>query len=338
MKTNQIAKLSQEYFLLSQAQSVTDEARGAIGNFVHEHYDPNNKIASIAAFLTPGLLFKTGFRTIAVIVMIAEALGFDLRGFWTEVVDYITSFFKQHGEGAALPLNNIVSSTFDKHFTGEPDPKQINALQQQHVFSAKEYALIKQGRVSKSIFTKLKDKLVPIIVWVMKVGLMSVGFNIAIDTTKHFLGTDKPADASQESPSSGAPQQAQQSPESEADEYRQYQQQQQVQQKLNYQPTQELIEMHKNDMNDVWLLEVDMSNLENELLRWILTAYPTFKEKNFVSEIQSSTPFKDVVALFWRRNKLAPGLGVLAVPRPFERKIDIVNAIVGALINQMRST
>ena len=332
METNQITKLSKDYFLLTQAQSVGDEIRGAISNFVHEHYDPNNKIASIAAFLTPGILFKTGFRTIAVLVMVAEALGFDLKGFWSEVVNYITSFFKQNGENASLPLNDIISSTFDKHFSGEPDPQQIQALEQHHIFSSREYTLIKQGKVSRSIISKLKDKFVPIVSWVMRAALMSVGFNVAVDVAKHYLGKPSTPSDSQEGSPSSAPKQ---SPEGEADEYRQYQQQQQIQQKLKYQPTPELTELHKNDMNAVWLLEVDMSNLENELMRWILTAYPALKEQNFSAEVQSSTAFKNIIALFWRRNKLAPGLGILAVPRPFERKIDMVNAVVSSIVSQM---
>jgi hypothetical protein len=313
---------------------------GGIESYVKSIYDPRRPAASIAAFIAPGLLWKLRFHWLMILYTVAEALGFDWKSFWSTVGRGIASLVKPFlglngrvrkkipGDVATSHIRDVVNNAFSNNFSGEVDTGALLNIVKKHKFDSdinealdiKSVALklqnnpiIKEAIGIPSVFKmKLVRFFTKIIVWLVITSLVSLGLvsaaGAASGAIKHFTDSEDGEESAENN-------------EGDQPIY-----------KLTVSPNapQDMFTVHPNNMSNVWLERGDINNINNILVGWVKSIYPTLNIEN----IQSSSAFNSVLNKFRTRNRLASGLGVISIPRPYERKADVVSAIVNEFLRQ----
>ena len=319
-KNDSMIVLAQQDIIGSVAESVK--------NYVSDIYDPNRKLASIMAFIGPGLLWKLNFPWLSVLYTVAEALGFDWKSFWSDVGRGIVRFVRaiiSSGTKAApdemnTQVNDVVSTSFNNNFTGEIDKTKLMNIALQNKLGAdisnamelkvfalefrKNKNLIKTAQASL-LRGKLARFFIKTITWLVKTALISLGFGSAAAAVSGLLGVNR--EPSEDNDSLNA---------------------------LEVSPNApgEMFEVHPNDMSRVWIERGDINSIDGLLKNWIVSIYPQLNDK--IDEVASSSGYRSMLAKFRERNSLAMGLGMLSIPRPYQRKADIVSEIVSQYLRE----
>lgn len=327
-KDEGLVVFAQEGIIGSVAQGVKD--------YVMSQFDRNRPIASIAAFLGRGLLWSMGFKWMSVLYTVAEALGFDWKAFWSSVGRGITTFAKTimgskekpSEEEASQKINDVVEDSFKNNFSGDVDKGRLLDIAQgkyasdlQNALQLKAIAIkIQDGKLKKtanvlSLFRgKLSRFFIKTIGWLIRTALVSLGLVAGAGAVTGLLGmkpnvsNDSPDSTDSENPSS---------PQAPAMRF-----------KVSPNVSRDMFTVHPNNMSSVWIERADIQNVDSLLQSWIINIYPQLKQ--YISQIESSAPFQSMVAKFTARNRLANGLGMLSIPRPYQRKADIVSEIVSS--------
>lgn len=321
-------------------ESVIESIAGSVKDYVTSLFDPKRPVASVVSFLGKGLLFSTGFRWISVFYTLAEVLGFDWISFWSglgnsikELVEEIIQYKSKPSEkNLAAKINPIVSQEVDSNFTGTVDKKRLLELSKRAELSftnigrtkfaadlndaieLKELALriessksfVKESAWSARLLKgKLGSFFKRIIPWLIRVALTSIGLTTGGGAAAALLGGKKPL----------------------ANDEENYQQ---VNLQISQNVPKEFFTPHRNDLSNVWVERGSIDDMENLLLNWVLSSYPQLSDKT--DAIRNSSSFQSMLSKFRTRNRLASGLGIFSVPKPYQRKIDIVSAIVNGFL------
>lgn len=91
-----------------------------------------------------------------------------------------------------------------------------------------------------------------------------------------------------------------------------------------------MTQFHENGPAGSWMVKGTVDDIEAILMKWVLSAYPVLAPHQ--EQLSASTAMHTVYNKFLQRNKMAQGLQVLAVPAPYETKIDIVAEIVNGFL------
>jgi hypothetical protein len=304
---------------LAGAADILQGAEGAIKSYVETTFDKTRPIASIASFLTGGLLWSLKSKKLAVLYMVAGALGFDWKAFWDALGKSVVAIVQEiHGgnksatdEEATSKINQTVASIFPSHFTGNVDMSKVLDLTKK-VFSNDLNTALKQGdKLVKTagIGTQLISFFTSAISWAVKAALVAAGVWIGGSAVKHMMGgksEEKPQSPSEQS----VPQNVL---------------------KISPSASPDLFTPNRNDLSSVWIEHGDIDQIEDELAGWVVDAYPQFSQ--YTSQLKSSSPFQAMVNAFKQRNRLASGIGLISIPRPYQRKIDIVSTIVNGFLH-----
>lgn len=331
--------------VIAQDGGIISSVASNIKNYVLSMFDKDHPISSIMSFLGPGILFKLGFPWMSALYTIAEALGFDWKGFWSKVGEGITSFTKTiissgkpaDENEASASVNQTISNSFSNSFTGQVDKEKLLDIAKNGKFSSNmknslelkklaiEYNRTKTFTKVAGITSKLTAFFIKIISWVVKTALISLGFVAVAGAARGLLGI-KPDNSN--APLGGESSNNNTNVSSISQPIRSL--------KISPSVSSEMFAVHSNDMSSVWMEHGDISNIDDMLISWVLNIYPQLKD--YADKIKSSSNFQTIVSRFEDRNKLSSGTGMVSVPKPYERKADIVSPIVNGFLSQNNIT
>jgi hypothetical protein len=301
---------------ISQSEGILSSLGNIVKNYVSSIYDKEHPYSSILSFLGSGMLFSLGLPKLSILYELAEALGFDWKSFWSNLGNAIISFTKSSSnpteQEIASNVNSIVDSSLKSSFSGNVDKSKLSSIIKSSETATELRKLaedvyknrfIKTAGIASTLIAKLYKFFSKIISFVVKSALMSTVFETGRGITTNLLGIKTPQSKPQDF--------------SNAPIY-----------KLQVSPTvsEDIFESHRNDLSNVWIEHGDINDIENIISSWILSTYPQLNKD--IDKIKSSNTFQSIVNQFKDRNKLASGLGIFSIPRPYEKKIDIVSKIV----------
>jgi hypothetical protein len=327
------------------AQDGTSSILDSVKDYVRGIFDKDHPFGSIMSFIGPTLLWKLNFKWMAVLIEVAGALGFNWKGFWESVkngvVSLIKSFAGNKPSEAALhsSVKNTVKESVESNISGEPDEEKLQeiaanpnkfACSIEDAIAIKKYAQFFGRRRSFSFgrYGGFRNKLlgffISVISWLVSTSLISLGFAVGGGLISSIFHKKHPSSDSQQE---NAPQSNQENAQTVST-------QQPVQQlQMGKHIPQDIFEIHQNDeKNDIWLEKSNIENIETEVMSWILYTYPQLRR--YTSEIEGSSGFQTIIQKFKIRNRLAQGLGLVAVPPPYQRKVDIVSDIVNRFLRE----
>lgn len=307
-----------EAFAKDNIITAEDNVMGPIVNgiqsYVSSIYDSRRPIASIASFIAPGLLFSMGNKKIAILYEIMSVLGFNWISFWNGLGKGIAAFIKNSkskpSEDASYSnINNMVNDGFKENYSGQVDKKKLLDIADKIKFASnivemnkftESYPLIKNA----GLFSKLAGFFIKTISWLVKTALISLGLTAGSGAVSGLFGTTK-----------------QDEDDSLVDKL-----------KVSPNVSREIFVDHPNNLSMVWIEHSDINNINTLLKSWVLNAYPQLNPG--IDLIERSRSFQSILNKFKERNRLAPGLGILSVPRPYQRKAEIVFAIVNGYLQE----
>jgi hypothetical protein len=319
----------------ADANSVITGVAISVKNYVLEHFDKKRPVASVVAFLGPGILWSLGFKWISVLYEVVEALGFDWVGFWEKVKNGIETFLstivsgeKPSEETISSHVSEVIITAMGSSFTSQTDESKLQGLadsktsfSMHDALELKKFALRNDRRLLKSasFISLFKGKIsrffINTIGWVITVGLVSLGFAAAGGAISGLLGLHSNPSESGASP--------------ESRDYSSTEPQPVQQLELSPSASPDLSQYHENDIEHTWIESGDIHNLKQILLDWITSAYPQVPEG-----IENSNAFAKMVVMFNNRNKMAEGTDMITVPPPYTRKIDIVSQVVNGFLKE----
>jgi len=331
MDTHAMSKTAQDGGMMANLAS-------GIKDYVMEHWDNNDKVDSILAFVGPGLLSLAGFGWLAFIYEVAEVLGFDFIGFFRSIRQGLGEFVGSLASGQEKPSEDqiynkvkpIVEQSAQEHFNGSvnyskmPDlmmkaPNFISDMKDAKEIGALDRTsfnkMIKNAGIVSTLIGKLTRLLIKIFSVVITTGIKSLGFAAIGGAASTALGLNK----EQQEPAQAATYQI---PPAAA----------------RYMSTiraksvpSDLTEVHPNTTQDIWMENLSIENIGETLANWAAEAYPDLAQ--YKGQLEESQGMQRMVAAFSARNRASKGLNILTIPRPFERKMDIVDQIVGEFIS-----
>lgn len=314
-----------------------DNVISGIKEHVLSKWNADKPLASVVAFIGPGLLFKLGFPWLSVAYEVADALGFDWVGFWDSIKNSVMSIVKsnislsgpkpseedmhkQLAEATDESLKkNIHEDRINEEKLAEIAKKSKGTAMPPSTGSTTISYLIKQAGLfgsaarSRGVLSGIFRKIIP---WVITRALISLGFVVAGGAARGAAGIT-PGTETDKSDGSTNTDQVQNAPKTRA-----------ALTDLQVSPSAdpELFEFNKNDAGSVWIENGNINSIKNYMLSWINSAYPQLsKEQNAIAGSQG---FIQVENMFRARNKMATGLQIYSVPKPFQRKIDIISYIL----------
>jgi len=316
--------------VFAQEGGVINSVANGIKDYVSELYDPNRPIASVVSFIGPGLLWKLGFPWMSVLYTATDALGFDWKSFWSEVGKGIAEFVrtikntKDSGEEpdeSGEQINDVVSAAFQSSFTGEVDKDKLIDAAKKYKFATrmsdaleikavairlqKNPDLIKNAGVLSIFKGKLAKFFIRTISWTIKTALISLGLFSGAGAAKGLFG----GEAQENDPIYSL--------------------------KVSPNASPDIFTVHPNDMSRVWIERGNIESIGDIIKSWIVSVYPDyFNTSEKINELETSSSFRSMVNAFTQRNRLASGLGMISVPRPYQRKADIVATVVSGYLHE----
>ena len=289
--------------------SISSTILGGLRSYVSSVFKPREPISSLMALFSNGLLFSLGGTKIKILVVLASALGFDWIGFWHNVGESVVEFVKEildskkpaDANTTASKANEIASKAVSASFTGAPDYSKIKELAEKGML--KSFSIEYNSKLVKnaSATSKIAGVLIKIVGWVI---ITVLGMLALSQVAKVVSGKGSEKEETAQSTGKLI--------------------------RISPNAPQELFSIHRNNMSSIWIEHGSIEDIENILKDWIFSAYPNLQK--YESLLVSSPAFQSMVDKFQERNKLANGLGMISIPRPYQRKIDIVSMIVGSFL------
>jgi hypothetical protein len=312
--------LREDYMKIAIAQdnSIGSTILSGLKSYISSVFDKNRPISSIASLFTNSLLWSLKSKKLAILYTLAGALGFDWKAFWSSLGASITDFVKEiissrkpaDANTTHSKVSEMVSNAVSSSFSGDVDKEKLNEMNQQGILQSLNTVNNKNLIKTADMKSKLAGVLIKIVGWLIVTVLGMIGLS--------ELGkvlSDKDSKKSEEST----------------------EQAQGIGKLIKISPDapQDLFSLHRNNMSSIWIEHGEIENVDSILLEWVFSAYPQLEQ--YESQLKNSSGFDSMVQKFKDRNKLAGGLNMISVPRPYQRKIDIVSAIVGPFIRGFSS-
>ena len=302
-----------------------------IKSYIAEHFDKNKPVASLASLFGRGLLWSMGFKWMSILYTVAEALGVNWVSVWSKIGNWASTFAtsiinsgkKLTQQDISQKVNDVVNQSFQDSFTGEMDTSKLNNLSKKFSFNMQNAHELKALAIklqSDPNITKLAGKqglirklimfFVRTISFAVKLALVSCGFVAVAGAITGLVGYMKDKSTTPDA-----------DPNANAKIF-----------KLIVSPnaSPDMFAVHQNNLSGVWIEDGEGANIEPILKSWILNIYPQLQSR--YSDIVSSSAYQNMLAEFNKRNRLAAGLGMFSIPRPYQRKADVVSAIVNGYL------
>lgn len=282
---------------------------GSLKSYVSSIFNKDKPISSIMALFTDGLLFSLGGTKLKILYLLAKAFGLNFQGFWhtvgTDVAEFVKEILssgkKADASATAAKANEIATNAVSASFTETPDQSKIKELADKGMLKAFSIEYNSNLVKTASITSKIAGVLIRIVGWLIITVIGMIGL---AEITKLFSGKDSEKEETAQSTGKLI--------------------------KISPDAPSELFSIHRNNMSSIWIEHGNVEDIENILKGWIFSAYPQLKK--YENLLTTSPAFQSMVDKFQERNKLASGLGMISIPRPYQRKIDIVSMIVGSFL------
>lgn len=293
-----------------------------IVNHVKSIYNPEKPVGSMLDFVGPSVLFRVGGWKLMILYELFGALGFDWTNFFESIKNLISELFQSSKEGKTITeedLNKSIQDKIQSHLSDDADLEKLKQIEEKaNKLAGRDKDLIMKlayGRNYSSMFSSRRNNLtglfVRVFAWLITTVLLAFGIKIGEAGAKYLM-KNKENSQTEESDIKQLPVN---NPNA----------------KLTINPNinSEYLTVHTNNDSSIWFEPFSISNIENELVDWTIDIYPQLKGKE--SLIKSSSLFNKVVNLFKSRNKNTESVGVVAVPKMFKKKIDIVNSFAAEI-------
>jgi hypothetical protein len=303
---------------------------------VMKMWDPQHPIESIANIAAPGIIWGIS-PTLGIIYEVADAMGVDWKSFWGEVGEALKDFLKgltsiPTEQDLSTKMNDIVSSAATNFFNGEINQGKLDQLSQatlDDVEILKKFAINvehepKLYKTSQSFLLRpLKSRIarffIRVIAWALKTALISLGLTAArsaITTALHlgFSGSGTQPSSGNEMPSVDKTDYIPQT----------------ISSNLPANLSENLLQVHRNDLSRIWIENYSIGQVENLLMSWVEEAYPNLDK----SKLQTSNALQSMVNEFRNRNRLGEGTGLVVVPEGYVRKIDVAAKIANNFVKE----
>jgi hypothetical protein len=340
-----IASLADDITKTAQAGGTMSNIASGVKEYISGLWDPKDPVDSILGFIAPGILSAAGFGWLAFIYEVAEVMGFDFIGFFSSIRQNIKEFIHTLvSSKEPIPQETIyenvkeaTTAAAEQHFNGATDMSKLPALAMKAPSFVSELqdandvrsfainqtpvsALIKNAGIMSIFKGKLARLFIRMVTWLITTALVSLGFAAAGGTAKSLLGgtpssQSSSTDQGDTSLVSIAPQAARYMSKIQAKNI----------------PA-DLKQSHSNNTQNVWIESGNIDEIEQIIMSWIMQAYPQLSK--YTADLSNSETMQNIVKLFEKRNGYSKGVDIYAVPKPFTRKLDIVDQIVGAFLNQ----
>jgi hypothetical protein len=329
--------------MIKNAEGILSSVFSSVKDYVMSLFDKDRPIASVLAFIGPGILFRLGFPWLAVIYEVADVLGFDWISFWDSVKSGIANIIKSIISSGSKPseaelssnINRTVATSASQHFDNEPDIGRLKKLinsgklnsslttdisnaNDLYHFASKyqtDKSIIKTAGLIGGFTSKLAKFFIKTISWLIKTALVSLGFAVAGGAVSSIFKTDK------NKPSSASSANEDLTP---------------ISIRPSQSISQEMLTVHRNDLSNAWIERASIDDIDDILLSWVFDVYPQLSSQR--SELEHSSSFNNTRNKFLSRNRLAAGLDIISIPKPYQRKIDIVAEIVRGFLAENHSS
>lgn len=319
---------------LAEEGGFIDSAISGIKDYVSGLWDAKRPLASVVGFIGPGLLFKLGFPWLSIAYEVAGALGFDWIGFWDSIKNSVVEIFSGAMKGQKPTQEELHSKLVEEtdenlaaHIHDKVDEEKLAELHKKSqgaempkTSGIKSISyLIKQAGIfgaaakSRGLLSTLFRKIIPFALTTLA---ESLGFATAGGAVRGVAGVKSDKD-SPNSETSTEPQAA-----TTRDLINQL--------KISPNADPDLFEFNKNDPSSVWIENGNIGNIQNVLSSWIFSAYPQLSNEKY--KIINSPTFIQVENMFKNRNKMGQALQIYSVPKPFQKKIEIVSYIINSYL------
>lgn len=276
-----------------------------VKDYVGDHIDKHNKVASVINLLTPGILSIMGFPVIGFIVKIAESwFGLNIGKIFEDLASEVKSLILGGAQTTSSAVENLVHRVVSGNAGGAPTQEEFEAAQHKKLSMTLRDAQIykatiigmmnndmaKNAQILSTLgrFIGLKSTttsaLSKIIGWILKVILASAGFMVADDAIHSIMGTPaaqipgEPTDRSAGRPTAKSTEPSVQIPVSTQTVF-----------KVNPEYSEE-----RMNIRDRWIEPVPSQRIGNEIVQWAKEIYPDLKDVNN-DEIMNTVGFKKAV-------------------------------------------
>jgi len=327
--TKEMRQLFYEPSLHKTAQEQTD-VMARIEEAAKGIYDKDHPVESILAFIGPGLLWNLGFPWVAVIYEIAAALGFDWSHFFTSIKDKIKPILEHMVEtksGDTSHVSSVVQSAAAEAFSDHINPDKVEEVVNKYgtldnMLYLKKFAqkyAADQGLkdIIVKFFTSIGGNrmrkgilgfIVRLFSWMLSAVLISLGFALVGGLASKIIGTKDKKEKTEKSDKAVAVSETEHLPTTEL--------------KLNHQASPELFTTTFNDDKHSWLLQHNINQLHDLLIKWAQELYPQLQDKN---AFDTTSSFQHTFQMFKDHNKNAE-MDLIVVPPPFTSIKSIVDS------------
>lgn len=302
---------------------ILSNVEDAVVNYAKSQWDGNHPIASLINLFGPSLLFRVS-PILGLIYELTEALGFDWRGLieavGRDIENLITPSTSKDQLSSAI--HSSVQSNFPQFFTGEGDLDKVKELTPQVMpllstastqdlrQAIKKYSMIKKAGILSRLVQIIAPKFGSFWGKVLSFLITTIILNLMGGTARGLLGKTE-----------GIPSTSTSTSETTSTQTRQPLYSIPLAEDLSP----ELTDFHQNDLTAFWIIKGNIDQIQDYLINWILTAYPSLQDQK--EQIINSPAFIEIENNFHQKNQYAGGTGLITVPRPFQRVLDIVNYI-----------
>lgn len=310
----------------ADASGILSNVEEAVVNYAKSQWDGKHSVSSLINLFGPSLLFRVS-PILGLVYELTEAFGFDWRGLIEAVGRDIENLITPDSskDQISSAVNSSVQSNFSHFFTGDGDLDKVKELAPQVMpllstgstqnlqQAIKKYALIKQSSFLSRLAQIIAPKFAGFWGKVLSFIITTIVLNLMGGTARGLMGDTKGIPSSSDSGSG-------------SDFASSKERQPLYSIPLAENLPSELTDFHQNDLTTFWMLHGDVDQIQDYLINWILTAYPSLQDQK--EQIINSSAFIETENNFHSRNQYANGTGLITVPRPFQRILDIVNYIV----------
>lgn len=319
--TLKMQRLFYEPSMHKTAQDGMSEIMSKIEGAVGKIYDPDKPVESVLAFLGPGILWMFGFRWMAVIYEVAAALGFNWNEAFNSIKEKLRPMLNSMTEGEKKDtedVKRIVEESVNTAFSGQANPEQLQEVAEKYssinnLFFIKKLAYhyekspFPKEQIEKFLNSIVGNRMrkgvlgfiITVLSWIISAVLISAGFGLIGTTASKILGINRKEKSEQGQPNQTDKPAVSKTPQTNIE----------LHPDPNADPSYSTITY--NDDNHVWLMNININEIKNSLIKWAQEIYPQLDDLN---AFNASSAFNNTLKMFQNRNKTSQQVDIIAVP------------------------
>lgn len=335
--------------MYKSAQWTISDIFSDVASYVGSKFNKDKPVESFLSFMGPGILYMLGgkFKILAVVLALAEAFGFNIGSLFESLKEKLKPILEDLHLGEQVDASEIkaaVQQSAEESAVGSFDPdkfkeavNKVNASSLDELLFIKKVALkyksdldlaqkfklfmqeLPVSTLGRGMRTGIVGFIIKVVSWVVTAALVSLGFAVVGGLAAKIVGLKK--DKMEEAPTSQEDTENKHTPATKQVSVKEPR----ITLEVNQSAPAELFKLNFNDKNNVWLMHLNIRDIDHQLINWAQQLYPQLHD---TVAFQKSPVFNQVAQMFENRNKGAEQLGIIAVPAPFQSIKQIVDKFV----------